>query len=247
MRDVARSLACAIGALVILADPAVAQQAASASADPSAAQSAAQSTPVSPGTLTVERVPSGWVISPDVTMTEFNKDFGTLIGAYGGWMSDRTWLVGMGGYWLANNTHNDGMAYGGLVVQVLAHSDQRIGFAVKGLVGGGDATVTARYVDVYGSRPPYASPDVVFGHGNRPGRPSHQPTPTPPPITPNTQLVFHEGFFIAEPQAQVMWNVSSNVRLTFGAGYRIIAGADPVNDRLRGPIGSVSVEFGGGH
>ena len=44
-----------------------------------------------------------------------------------------------------------------------------------------------------------------------------------------------------------MWNVSSNVRLTFGAGYRIIAGADPVNDRLRGPIGSVSVEFGGGH
>ena len=66
-------------------------------------------------------------------------------------------------------------------------------------------------------------------------------------ITPNTQLVFHEGFFIAEPQAQLMWNVSSNVRLTFGAGYRIIAGADPVNDRLRGPIGSVSVEFGGGH
>ena len=92
---------------------------------------------------------------------------------------------------------------------------------------------------------PYASPDVVFGHGHHPDRPSHQPTP--PPITPNTQIVFHEGFFIAEPQAQVMWNVSSNVRLTFGAGYRIIAGADPINDRLRGPIGSVSVEFGGGH
>jgi hypothetical protein len=178
-------------------------------------------------------------------MTEFNNEFGTLIGAYGGWLSDRTWLLGMGGYWLANNTHNQGMAYGGLVLQVLAHSDQRIGFAVKGLVGGGDATVTAAYRDVYGTPPPNVSPDVVFGHGNRPERPSHQPIP--PPITPNTQLVFHEGFFIAEPQAQLMWNVSSNVRLTFGAGYRIIAGADPVNDRLRGPIGSVSVEFGGGH
>jgi hypothetical protein len=244
MKDVARVLAGALGALVILAAPAVAQEADSASADPSAA--AAQSKPVAPGTLTVERVPSGWVIAPDVTMTEFNKEFGTLIGAYGGWLSERTWLLGMGGYWLANNTHNEGMAYGGMVVQVLAHSDQRIGFAVKGLIGGGDATVTARYSDVYGSQPPYASPDVTFGHSNGPGHPSH-PIPTPPPITPNTQLVFHEGFFIAEPQAQVMWNVSSNVRLTFGAGYRIIAGGDPVEDRLRGPIGSVSVEFGGGH
>jgi hypothetical protein len=244
MRDVARSLACALGALVMLAVPAMAQEA-SASVDPSAAQPAAQSGPVSPGTLTVERVPSGWVVAPDVTMTEFNKDIGTLIGAYGGWLSERTWLLGMGGYWLANNTHNNGMAYGGLVLQAMAHSDQRIGFAVKGLVGGGEATVTAAYRDVYGAPLPNASPDIVFGHGH-PGRPSHQPTP-PPPITPTTQLVFHEGFFIAEPQAQLMWNVSSNVRLTFGAGYRIIAGADPVNDRLRGPIGSVSVEFGGGH
>jgi hypothetical protein len=240
MRDVARSLACALGALVILAAPAAAQQAAPGSVDPSP-QPSGQSTPVAPGTLTVERVPSGWVISPDVTMTEFNKEFGTLIGAYGGWLSDRTWLLGMGGYWLANNTHDQGMAYGGLVLQAMAHSDQRIGFAVKGLVGGGEAEVTAPYRDVYGTQVP-SSPDILFGHGNRPVRPSH-----PPPITPNTQLVFHEGFFIAEPQAQLMWNVSSNVRLTFGAGYRIIAGADPVNDRLRGPIGSVSVEFGGGH
>jgi hypothetical protein len=246
MRDVARVLAGALGALLILAGPAVAQEAAAASADPSAAP-AAQSKPVAPGTLTVERVPSGWVIAPDVTMTEFNRDFGTLIGAYGGWLNDRTWLVGMGGYWLANNTHNNGMAYGGLVLQVVAHSDRRIGFAVKGLVGGGEATVTAAYRDVYGSSPPYGSPDIVFGHSSHPGRPGHQPTPTPPIITPTTQLVFNEGFFIAEPQAQLMWNVNSNIRLTFGAGYRIIAGADPVNDRLRGPIGSVSVEFGGGH
>ena len=90
MRDVARSLACALGALVILAAPAGAQEAPSASADQSASQPAAQSTPVSPGALTVERVPSSWVISPDVTMTEFNNEIGTLIGAYGGWLSDRT-------------------------------------------------------------------------------------------------------------------------------------------------------------
>jgi hypothetical protein len=46
------------------------------------------------GPLIVERIPSGWVVSPDVTITEVNKQAATLVGAYGGWLSDRTWLVG---------------------------------------------------------------------------------------------------------------------------------------------------------
>jgi hypothetical protein len=234
------------GALVVVAamsTSARAQEATSTAAD-SSPDAQAQSNP-SPGTLTIERVPSGWVISPDVTMTQVNKQFGTLIGAYGGYLTDRTFLVGAGGYWLANNQHNLGMAYGGLVVQVVVHSDQRIGFAVKGLIGGGDSTVSATYRDVYGSAPPpVASPnDVVFGRSN-----NHHPGPPPvrPPVTPDTVLVFHEGFFIAEPQAQLMWHLNPHIRLTVGGGYRIIAGADPVNDRLRGPIGSIGVEFGGG-
>src|SRR5262245_3036225 len=61
------------------------------------------------GPLIVERIPSGWVVSPDITITEFNKQAATVIGAYGGWLSDRTWLVGAGGYWLANNTHDFSM------------------------------------------------------------------------------------------------------------------------------------------
>lgn len=196
------------------------------------------------GPLIVERIPSGWVVSPDVTITEFNKEAATIIGAYGGWLSDRTWLVGAGGYWLANNTHDFGMAYGGLVTQYLIHSDRRIGFGVKGLVGGGDATVSASYRDVYGT-PIDTRPDIVFGHGHRPGHGGPRPPTTP--ITPDTRLAFNEAFFIAEPQAQVMWNLTPSLRLTFGAGYRITAGADEVNDRIRGPIASVSVEFGGGH
>jgi len=71
--------------------------------------------------------------------------------------------------------------------------------------------------------------------------------PPSTPITPDTKLAFNEAFFIAEPQAQLLWNLSPRVRVTFGAGYRITAGADDVNDRIRGPIGSISVEFGGGH
>jgi hypothetical protein len=115
---------------------------------------------------------------------------------------------------------------------------------VKGLVGGGDATISASYRDVYGT-PIDTRPDIVFGHGHRPGHGGPRPPSTP--ITPDTKLAFNEAFFIAEPQAQVLWNLSPRVRVTFGAGYRITAGAEDVNDRIRGPIGSISVEFGGGH
>jgi len=200
--------------------------------------------PAGQGPLIVERIPSGWVVSPDVTITEVNKQAATLVGAYGGWLSDRTWLLGAGGYWLANNTHDFSMAYGGIVTQYLVRSDRRIGFGVKGLVGGGDATISASYRDVYGT-PIDTRPDIVFGHGHRPGHGGPRPPSTP--ITPDTKLAFNEAFFIAEPQAQLLWNLSPRVRVTFGAGYRFTAGAEDVNDRISGPIGSISVEFGGGH
>ena len=178
--------------------------------------------PAGQGPLIVERIPSGWVVSPDVTITEVNKQAATLVGAYGGWLSDRTWLLGAGGYWLANNTHDFSMAYGGIVTQYLVRSDRRIGFGVKGLVGGGDATISASYRDVYGM-PIDTRPDIVFGHGHRPGHGGPRPPSTP--ITPDTKLAFNEAFFIAEPQAQLLWNLSPRVRVTFGAGYRFTPGA----------------------
>ena len=85
------------------------------------------------GPLIVERIPSGWVVSPDVTITEVNKQAATLVGVYGGWLSDRTWLVGAGGYWLANNAHDFSMAYGGIVTQYLVRSDRALGGGVGAL------------------------------------------------------------------------------------------------------------------
>jgi hypothetical protein len=197
----------------------------------------------SQGPLTVERIPSGWVVSPDVTFTALNKDFGTLVGAYAGWLAERTWLVGAGGYWLANRQDDFKLAYGGLVLQYMARSDQRIGFGVKGLVGGGEATVGASYEDVYGTPPVYPAPAVRFGSRHVWGD-GHRPLP--PSFNPATRLVYDEVIFVAEPQAQLLWNVTSTVRLTVGAGYRFTAGGREVNDRIMGPVGSIGVEFGGG-
>jgi hypothetical protein len=247
MRNVAAVFLKTLGVpalLALVATTALAQEPVVASSTTTADRQASQ--PVSTGSLTVEQVPSGWIISPDVTMSQVNKKTATIVGVYGGWLTDRSWLVGAGGYWLANDSHDFGMEYGGLVLQYMVHSDRRIGFAVRGLVGGGDARIAARYQDVYGDPGPGDRPtDIAFGRSHHPGH-GHGDRP-PATITPDARLVFNEVFFVAEPQAQLMWNVSSRVRLTFGAGYRVIGGADPVNDRLRGPIGSVSIEFGGGH
>ena len=71
-------------------------------------------------------------VGSDVTFTEVNKRSATMVGAYGGWLQDRTWLFGAGGYWMANEDHDFQMAYGGLVSQFIARSDRRIGFGIKG-------------------------------------------------------------------------------------------------------------------
>jgi hypothetical protein len=211
---------------------------------PAAAQTTTtQGTPATAGPLSIERIPSGWVVAPDVAFTQVNDDFATLAGIYGGWLQDRTFLVGAGGYWLANNAHDFKMAYGGLVMQYLARADRRIGFGVKGLVGGGAATISARYGDVFGT-PLDQSPAIKFGRYRHDRADRHSGTGT---LTADTRLLFDDVFFLAEPQAQLLWNVTSQVRITFGAGYRITSGADAINDRLRGPIGSIAVAFGGGH
>ena len=57
-------------------------------------------TPPASGTMTVERIEEGFAWAPDVRVTEVNDRTATLIGGYAGWMTDRTWLIGGGGYWL---------------------------------------------------------------------------------------------------------------------------------------------------
>ena len=62
----------------------------------------AQPSPAPAGSLQIEKIESGFVIAPDAKFTEIDGRFATLAGAYGGWLTDRTLLVGAGAYWLAN-------------------------------------------------------------------------------------------------------------------------------------------------
>ena len=199
--------------------------------------------PAQPGQLSIERVEQGFVFAPDARITEVNGEAATLAGGYVGWMTDRTWLVGAGGYWLANQDTDLKMAYGGIVLQYLARSQERIGFGVRGLVGGGRATLGSTVGEYFGEADAWVrAGDGRHGQASRMLRPDRGGRV---PITADTEILVREYFFVVEPQASVIWHFTRWARLDLGVGYRVTAGAGPLDEDLRGPSASVAVQFGG--
>lgn len=191
-----------------------------------------------PGTMIVERVEQGFVYAPDVRITEVDDRTAALAGGYVGWMTDRAWLVGAGGYWLANRDDDLEMAYGGMLVQWLGRSDERIGFGVRGLVGGGRATLGSTVGEYFGGdvRTPHAADWNRHRGEIRGGRAI---------IDADTELLVREYFFVAEPQASVVLHFTRWMRLDMGIGYRFAAGAGRLDDELSGASASVAIQFGG--
>jgi hypothetical protein len=217
-------------------------------ADP-LASSTQPTTVAQPGQLTIERVEHGFVFAPDARVTEVNGETAALAGGYVGWMTDRTWLVGAGGYWLANQDDDLKMAYGGMIVEYLARSQERIGFGVRGLVGGGRATLGSTIGEYFGVDGDIGPPgrDPLHNHAARMvrgGRGQHGGGSLP--IGVDTEILVREYFFVVEPQASVIWHITRWARLDLGVGYRLTAGAGPLDEDLRGPSASMAVQFGGG-
>jgi hypothetical protein len=200
--------------------------AASAQAPPAASAAAA-----SPGPMIVERIHSGFLVAPDVKVTEVDKKTSELVGGYAGWVTDETIFIGGAGYWLANQSRDREMAYGGLLVQWLMHADHRFGLSAKGLVGAGRATL--------------ASPlSEILVRGNLRGR-IDQNDLRRVPIT-STTVRFREDFFVAEPEVDALVRLTKHLRLTVGAGYRFTGGEGRDDSRLRGAVGSLGLQIGGG-
>ena len=123
-----------------------------------------QPTPAPPSRLTMERIRNGFVIAPDNRFTEVDGHFANLLGVYGGWMMDRTILIGAGGYWMTNGSHDQEMSYGGGVVEWLIHGDRRLGFSARALIGGGSASLVGT---VPGFPIPVPYPLPASGMGGR--------------------------------------------------------------------------------
>ena len=190
-----------------------------------------------PGAIIVERIQSGFLVAPDIKFTTVNDDFANLAGIYGGWLNDRRLLIGAGGSWLTNRARDFNMGYGGLVVSWLARTDRRVGFDVRTLIGGGTATVSGRLGDFF-SLPSRAAP-VHFSRFRPPFRRPDRG------VTEDTQIAVHDGFFVAEPQLDLLVKLTDRLRLTSGVGYRLIGGAERIDDRLRGVTGTIGLQIGG--
>jgi hypothetical protein len=183
------------------------------------------------GPLVLERVESGFVVAPDVKVTDIDGGVGTLVGGYAGWIREETLLIGGAGYWLASGPGDLDMAYGGLLLGWGASAGSRIRFGVRGLVGGGEASVSDTF-SFPGRHVPY--PDLRPGHGS----------PSFPAPAGSVRVHWTETFFIFEPQGVVTLRLLDRVGLDLGVGYRVIGAADGVDNRLRGLTGSVAIRFG---
>jgi hypothetical protein len=187
-----------------------------------------------PGPMTVEEVRDGFAIAPDVKVTRLDGSTRTLGGLYGGWVIDDTLLVGAGGYFLTNGSSNSKLAYGGAVIEWRQHpSLGPITFGIRALAGYGQATLTSTVNLVsYGGYSPLAGPGQTL-------------IPTPPPATTTAVVRFDEGFFVFEPQAELVVSLARWARLNVGFGYRAIGDADGMESRLRGASGGIALELGG--
>ena len=193
--------------------------------------------PTTAPALRVEPIESGVVVAPDARFTKINDDFATLAGVYGGWLTDRTLLIGAGAYWLANRDDNIKMQYAGGLARWTIGGHRRLGFSAGALIGVGDATLVRPYGELLGDRladGASSSRDDRFGRG-RSGT----------PITAATLVRVNDSFFIAEPQASAIWTITNWMRLDAGVGYRVIGGANLLEDQLRGVSGSIGLQFGG--
>ncbi len=190
-------------------------------------------TPAQP--LIVERVHNGWLFAPDVRATDLDTDIGALAGGYIGRIHDNSWVIGGGAYVLTNREDDFTLWYAGPVVEWLVRADRRIGFGVRSLLGFGGATLPLPVSEVIDPRM------LASSHRTRSSRGRDLST-----FPADATVAVHDDFLVAEPQVNVMWNLSRGQRIVFGLGYRVTANAPWLGDALNGVSGSVAFQFGGG-
>jgi|SRR5581483_1772079 len=188
------------------------------------------------GPMIVERLHSGFAVAPEVKETDFDHRASTLVGGSAGWITDETFFVGGAGYWLVSDRHDRELGYGGFLFQWLAGGNNAVGFAARGLVGGGTATLTDTVS--YTVRVPGPVP-IVNG----------RPDPSRVTFTNQTfsaPVRFRDDFFLVEPGVDVRFRVTDRARVTAGVGYRLTAGDRRDDSRVRGAVATVGLQFGGG-
>lgn len=173
---------------------------------------------------------------PEVRFTEFNNDFGVLVGARGGLIVNSVFTVGLAGYGLVTSHVVDGyqgvpykgldsnaylrIGYGGLHLGVIVEPNKLIHITAGILIGAGGAAYTTPYYYEWEGK---HDRDDYFRTYER------------------------SAFFVAEPQLSAELNLLKFMRMEVNAGYRLISGVslpNTTNRDLSGFSGSIIIKFG---
>lgn len=186
---------------------------------------------------------SGFLLSPHFKFTDLDGEFSNLAGAYGGWVINHRLLIGGGGYTLTNGSDLLKMTYGGGVVEYFHNSSRLVHFSLRGLVGGGTATLGRRILTIEDIDLDLR--DRFDGHFNpgRPGGIGGFPSGLRLPSLEVSQVPVTTSFFLAEPEANVILNLTEHFRLNLGGGYRFVGGADGLAHRLDGFTANVALNL----
>lgn len=164
-------------------------------------------------------IESGGFGGPVIKVTSINGETGILVGGRGGWIINHSFIIGGGGYGLANNVNAKtpsifgerylNFGYGGVELEYIPASNELIHASFMTLIGAGGV----------GYR------DADFNMRNNSSN----------------------SFFVLEPQANMTLNVTQYFRISAGFSYRYITGAETAastNKDLSGPSGILTFHFG---
>lgn len=205
-------------------------------------------------TLVQNQLESNVLVAPDFKFTDLGGELTGLVGAYGGWLINQQLLIGGGGYFQTNAGNVSDMKYGGAVLEYFVNPSRMVNFSVRGLVGGGSATIN-RFG--FGRLPNFRGfnglgnsfSDLDFSRinlgdidrrlrGRLPGIDLRLED-----IDLNAFQEVNETFLVAEPEANVTLNVTEKFRISLGGGYRFIGAANGLEDRLEGFTANLSAQF----
>lgn len=184
---------------------------------------------------------SGGYGAPEIKVGPINGNTGLLLGGRGGWIIGHKFVIGGGGYGLtSNNTFQENpadkpasvpgdstrtigidMGYGGLILEFIALPKSAVHLSFPVLIGGGGSSLGAKT---------YVGQSSYYPEGWE-----------------TYDFIESTGFFVFEPGVFAELNMTKFFRLSAGATYRLIAGADLQrlnNKNLSGFTFSLALKFG---